>query len=191
MFNTDVKPVTPNVSQNAQGNIDLDTILQKWVAAILTDNLDSSLIRPMWQPVDTPYPDVGIDWCACAVRSIEPDINTYNILREDNVYEVHRHEFIEFATVFYGERSMELCGILRDGCVLWQNRAIIEINGIYLTKIGDTRRLPQLINQQWNNRVDFTLHLKRHVIHVYNVNSILTNQGIVQTNKQQNFEVHQ
>ena len=161
------------------GNLSADSILQNWVSGILSDFLESEFIRPQWQPVDPPYPAIGVNWCSLGIRQVVADKNTYQRFNEAGQWEVHRHENIDFLTTFYGLQGMELAGVLRDSLTLYENREALRAHGMAIIEIGEIIRLPELVNVQWNNRVDFSIKLKRHTIRVYNVASITSSGGSV------------
>ena len=56
---------------------------------------------------------------------------------------------------------------MREACTLWQNRVILQNNGMEIKEVKELVRLPELVNQKWQNRVDFTLLLRRHSIRLY------------------------
>lgn len=154
-------------SYNAQGNLDLDVILQGFVVQCLSGQIEPEFVRPAWQPVETGYPDIGVNWVSIGVRHVEPDVTSQNVQVDENTIAVHRHETITFMASFFGEGGYTLATLLREACTLWQNRVILQNNGIEIKEVKELVRLPELVNQQWQNRVDFTLLLRRHSIRLY------------------------
>lgn len=60
----------------------------------------------------------------------------------------------------------------RDGIMLSQNN--VELNKFNLTlgSHSQIRAFPELINNQWVNRFDFTVHLRRKVVRRYYIKSV-------------------
>ena len=83
-----------------------------------------------------------------------------------------RHETLDVQFSFFGEDGQQLALALRDGLTLWQNRVTLEKNGIDLLKIEGIERVPELVNQQWQNRIDLRVKFRRNSITSYNVGTI-------------------
>ena len=155
-----------------EGNIALDVIFQNWIMSVIGDKIESQFVRPAWQPFNGGYPDIGINWCSFGFRRSEPDVNGQMLMTEEGEGYFFRHETLDVLFSFFGEDGQQLALALRDGLTLWQNRVALEKNGIDLLKIEGVERVPELVNQQWQNRIDLRVKFRRNSITSYNVGTI-------------------
>ncbi|MDE2403051.1 MAG: hypothetical protein KGL90_15450 [Burkholderiales bacterium] len=155
-------------------DVDLDAILQGMVAGIT--GLDGSLVRPRWQPTIPRTPEIDVNWCAIGVTRIIPDDNAA-VLHSgsaDGSDTLIRHEDIELLASFYGPMDGRYAAMLRDGIQIPQNLEAIRPYGLAFVKAGDMVAMPELFNQQWVQRTDLTLVLRRIVSRTYPVLNILS-----------------
>lgn len=169
--------VLPTAEQFHEGDLNLDVLLQSFVSTVT--GLPGNLVRPRWQPVEPTYPEIGTNWCACGVTLQEGDVNTMTTVGADEQLSVHRHETITFLSSFYGPNASEYASRFRDGVAVGQNRWFLDSNGMGVQSIGSISRVPTLLNQQWQNRVDFTLLLRRHTIRTYPLTTVTESTGSV------------
>lgn len=161
-----------NPLQGTAGNLSLDVIFQQWVVSVIGDKIESEFIRPAWQPVETGYPDIGVNWCSIGVKQSIPDWSPQVVEVDSKTQLVFRHEELMVMFSFFGEDGWELASALRDGLSIWQNRQVLVQNGMDILAVGDIIRLPELVNQQWQNRVDFSLKLRRNSVRELALNTI-------------------
>jgi hypothetical protein len=131
-----------------------ENFLQELVAGIT--GLDPALVRPRWQPVPPTTPNVSVDWVGCG--------EGIDILR--------RHENVTYSCSFYGPHSADLAAILRDGILVEQNRAVLRVNAVGLTEVTEVRRATELFREQFRDRHDLNILLKREVRRTYNVRNL-------------------
>lgn len=168
--------VTQTSASFGQGDLDLDVILQGLVTQLT--GLDGTLVRPRWQATEPLYPEYGTTWAAIGVTSQDADVNTMSVPTEDGLA-VHRHETLSVVTSFYGPHAAEIAGTLRDGMFIDINRGVLDTNGMAILRIGTISRVPVLLNQKWQNRVDFSFTLRRHTIRVYPISTVIESTGEV------------
>ena len=68
---------------------------------------------------------------------------------------------------FYGPEAEACAGALRDGLYIQQNWEPLRAFGLKLHDIQDLARAPELVNQQWIDRLDVELVLRRQVERIY------------------------
>ena len=166
--------VTQTSSSFGPGDLDLDVILQGLITQLT--GLDGTLVRPRWQATEPLYPEYGTTWAAIGVTSQDADVNTMSVPTEDGL-EVHRHETITVVSSFYGPNAAETAGMLRDGMFVGINREVLSNNGMAILRIGTVSRSPVLLNQKWQNRVDFQFTLRRHTIRLYPISTVIESDG--------------
>lgn len=163
---------------------ELDRFLQQIVAAVAVYP-DPALVRPRWQatpPNQPPAPDV--DWCAIGVRRQSAD--TYAVVQHDGgddlaggTDNLSRHETVETLLSFYGPNAYGFGARFRDGIQIEQNRAAMTAVAMGFLETGDLIRAPELVNDQWNNRVDLSWSVRREIRRSYPVLNLLSASGII------------
>jgi hypothetical protein len=159
----------------------LDDALQVLVAGVT--GLDGTLVRPRWQPEPPLSPDKRVTWCAVGVQSQTPDANPYEMHDPagDGDTTMQRHETLDVLVSFYGPQSQVTAGVLRDGLFIGQNRETARAQGLALVEVGPLRRVPDLINQIWRNRVDLGITFRRQVNRTYPIRNLLSAAGTIQS----------
>ena len=160
---------------------DLSRFLQQLVVGIT--GLDGTFVRPRWQPTPPAQPDVSTDWCAIGIVLRTPDDNP--VLWHDSTGNgqdmLMRHEELEILASFYGPNCQDFASQLRDGVYLGQNRENLLINDMGLVGVGEIQAVPELINQQWVNRCDVKVTIRRQIRRTYPVLNLLTASGTIET----------
>lgn len=164
--------VESNLVAATQGDLNLDIIFQNWIMSVIGDKIPSTMVRPAWQPFNGGYPDIGVNWCSFGFRHSDPDVNGQMMITEDGEGYFFRHETLEVVFSFFGENGQTLALALRDGLTLWQNRSILEENGMEVLRIEGLERVPELVNQQWQNRVDLRVKFRRNSVTSYSLSVI-------------------
>jgi hypothetical protein len=162
-------PTSPALADDAA----LDAIFQTLVAGV--SGLDGSLVRPRWQPVPPKQPDFSVNWCALGVVSVKADANPAIIhngaddedLGSDTLY---RHALVEVLLSFYGPQGQQYAEQTRDGLWVLQNyTTLAPALMVFTGEAGEVRGVPELINQQWQRRYDFTAWFGRQIVRTYGV----------------------
>src|SRR5262249_12507351 len=69
------------------------------------------------------------------------------------------------------------------GLFLDQNRATLRANGVGLVEVTGFTAAPELYREQWRDRVDTTVVLRREVRYDYSVLNILRAKGTITANR--------
>ena len=152
----------------------LDTLLQALVVGIT--GLPGNLVRPRWQPVAPKQPDASVDWCAVGVMDYDAESNisiTHDGtgLGQSTSYQ---NETLDIQASFYGPTARGNASLLRDGLMIAQNRELLSLQEISLKgQPGRAIRAPELVNQQWINRVDLPFTLSRRIVRIWPIENIL------------------
>lgn len=156
---------------------DADTVqkaLQQMVAAIST--LPGELVRPRWQPMPPVQPDVTVTWASVGVQRVDADEYPYMKHVSDKALQpgmppgysiMQRHATLTVVCTIYGPAAEDVAGMLRDGLYVAQNFEPVRSLGLKLRTVHDLARNPELVNQQYINRVDLSLEFRMQLDRVY------------------------
>lgn len=141
--------------------------------------LDPTLVRPRWQPQPPTTPSVNVTWVAFGVMrtdaDFEPWINHYGT---DPAHDLlQRMERVTVLCSFYGPLAQETAGVLRDGLYIDQNRAAFRANGVGIIEVEEIVRTADLFREQFRERSDLNLVLRREVRRSYNVLNLVRARG--------------
>jgi hypothetical protein len=160
----------------------LDRFLQQIVVAVAGYN-PASLVRPRWQPAppDTPAaPDT--DWCAFGITAQRAD--TYAAIRHesgatlnDGDDQMIRYETVATLLSFYGPNAGAFAEQFREGIQLPQNLEVMQLVGVGFLDTGDIIRLPEKVNDVWQNRMDMEWNVRREIRRQYPILNLLSAQG--------------
>ena len=159
----------------------LEDYLQQWVAA--TAYLEETLVRPRWQLIPANIPDVGTNWAASGIADRRP-IGPYRATiwyPEQALEESQRHEEFELLVSFYGPQAEDYASLLHDNALVWQNRSELWRVGLKLVELHDSRRAPELVKNQWLNRVDKEITFRRIIRRFYKIFPLVGARGVVAT----------
>ena len=139
---------------------------------------DPTLVRPRWQPGDTPQlPGYATDWCAVGVTITRPDLNVYEGhvpgLTGPGTDSVQFTEQLDVVLSCYGPNSQSFANRLIAGFKLSQNRAYLQAISADVWYVTDPTVVPALLTGVWVRRVDFTVNMRRYVTLSYNVETVL------------------
>ena len=141
--------------------------------------LDPTLVRPLWQPEPPNQPEfLIIDWLAFGVVSAELDFDPYvghspsgdGGLGQDLLQE---HEVDTIQCTFTGPHAERYASYLRRGLYIWQNRAVLRANAVGLVEVTAYQHMPEKITEQWINRVDLDVVLRREIRYNYAVRNVV------------------
>lgn len=160
---------------------ELDDAIQAAVASI--SGLPGDLVRPRWQPTPPKTPEPDVNWIALGVTSTTPDAGPYihHDGAGDGVTHSQRHAELELLVSCYGPQAVGYANLLRDGFGIPQNMEALKRAGLGFVDTGAVRRAPELVNQQWYNRADFTLRFRVATVQRWAVLSVL--EATLQLNK--------
>jgi hypothetical protein len=151
--------------------------LQTMVSALTS--LPGNLVRPRWQPMPPAQPDASVTWCAIGVTMVEMD-NFPSIHHVSNVVlpgqtnpgydHMRRHGTVTVQVSFYGPASEDAAGQLRDALYLPLNIVpLTDAAQMKLYEVQDLARVPEIINQQFVNRIDSRLIFRIQIDRTYPV----------------------
>ena len=147
---------------------------QQMVAAL--SGLPGSLVRPRWQPTPPTQPTADTNWASIGVIRTEADM--YPSIRHDGrttlpghteagVDVMTRHSTVTVLMSFYGPLADDVAAQVRDGLFVPQNWEPMIPLGIKFLSNDDFTRMPELVNQQWINRVDMEVRLRHQIDRTY------------------------
>jgi hypothetical protein len=152
---------------------EIERVLQITVQTL--SNLPASLVRPRWQPMPPTQPPANVTWASVGVQKIEadefPDIQHLDIVlpgaRGRGADHMKRHMTVTVLVTMYGPEAEDAAAQLRDNLYIPQ-----QMEGTFplkLLTIRDLARAPELINQQWINRVDLEIDFRMQSDRIYPV----------------------
>jgi hypothetical protein len=157
-------------------DLSLDAVFQTLFVGVT--GLPGPLVRPRWQTTVPQEPDVSVTWCAVGITSVKADNPAIRHnpadaggLGTDTLY---RHELIEVLASFYGPTGQQTAELARDG--LWverNNSTLAPFLTVFTGETDSIRSVPELINQQWRRRYDFTCWFRRQVIRSYGIRNLV------------------
>jgi hypothetical protein len=152
----------------------VEDVLQKMIS-ILGD-IPGHLVRPRWQPIPPTMPPPETNWASLGVIRTEADAFPY--IAHDGVTvlpgqtapgvdRMQRHSSVYVMITFYGPEADDIAGAVRDGLYVQQNNEPLHEVGMKLYQIDDFTLAPELINNQYINRIDMQIVLRRQLDRVY------------------------
>ena len=175
-----VPAATPVVDDDRALRLLLQTVI------VGVTGLAPTLVRPSWQRNPPPIPAVDVDWIGFGVTAQRPDFDPYmeHVTRdEESAMKMNRHETIEIACVCYGDNCKATANAIRDGLHIAQNREALYLAGMGFVGVSDLIPAPELINDQWVDRADVTLTLRREVRREYPILHFLSAVGSIAGNR--------
>lgn len=127
------------------------------------------LVRPRWQAKPLPQPDRDVNWVSVGVTSSKRDANASKKFDPDKGMITTRTVEMRLLASFYGPMSGTYADRLSAGLDMGQNREAIRSLGLAFVSVGDPLHVPELVGQEFINRVDLTFTLRRLEVHVYPV----------------------
>ena len=143
--------------------------------------LPGNLVRPSYQAMPPAQPAVDVTWAAVGVHHIEADdypfivhdgATTFPGMPGPGVDRMQRHYTYRVLVSLYGPRSATLAGMLSDAMYVSQNYEDLRVLGLKLRETRTQARNAEFINQQWIDRVDVEITLRRQVDRVFPVLNI-------------------
>jgi hypothetical protein len=165
----------------------LENFLQQVIAGIA--GIEETLVRPRWQaqPPNYPIPKLDTDWAAVGI--VRQRMSGYAAIIHycdnpdgDGHDELQRHEEIQYLVSFYGPHCDWYANNLTDGLNIHQNLSRLKRAGLGLVNNGDITRIPELIKNEWVDRVDKQLSFNRIIVRDYPVLNLLEAPFAIATN---------
>ena len=161
----------------------LENVCQQLIAGVA--GMVGDVVRPRWQGPDPPnLPPYGTDWVAVGITRKRP-IGIYGATIHQNPEPgtdlMQRHEEFDLLCSFYGPNADVYSSSLHDGLMIWQNKSELRLVGMAFVEITEGIRVPELIKNQWTDRVDKTVILRRIIQRTYPVRNIVWAGGWINT----------
>lgn len=169
-----LQPVAAPIGDNA-----LARVMHGLIAGVT--GLSGSMVRKKWQRNMPAIPANGIDWCAFAIANVEA-YNTYQVQivsGNDTAMRQSQYEAFDLECSFYGDNCQQYAAMLRDGLHVAQNREAMYLAGIAVRGGTVIVHVPELINDQWQDRCDITIAMARDTSAQYDVLHFLGAHGSI------------
>lgn len=143
--------------------------------------LTGDMVRPRWSATPAKQPEPATNWLSFGVVEQQKDANPY--LQHDSVNgngstTMVRHEEIKVEVSCYGTLGQQYATAVRDGLEIPQNIEAIAASPHLLAYVESENIIaaPELINQQWVRRFDFTVRFRREIKRTYSILDIASAQ---------------
>lgn len=157
---------------------ELENFFQALIVGVT--NIDSTMVRPAWQPEPTNIPDTGALWVAFRIEDEQNDNFPY--LSPDGT--LHLHEIFSCVCSFYGtgagSDARKYAKILRDGLSIGQNRSALTAAGIGLIEVTPPHPLPSLVKTTWLYRVETRIRVRREIVRNYQIENVASASGTLE-----------
>lgn len=152
----------------------IERALQTMTVAL--SGIPGPLVRPRWQPTPPVQPPPEITWASVGVSRVEMDdypsivhdgATTWPGMPAPGVDRMQRHGTVTVMATFYGPAAEDAAGQMRDALYVPQNWEPMSPLQMKLRTVRDLARVPELVNQQWLNRIDLVLEFRVQLDRVY------------------------
>lgn len=170
-----LEQITPPFSDDDRMNA-----LHDVVVGVL--GLTPSLVRPRWQPNEPKQPDATTDWVALGITEVDgTDFPHFQHVNGGPSILTRWQQFAVMVSC-YGPNAQRNITELRDSLYVPQNLESLNRFAIKLHGTQPTTTVPELVNNQWINRVDMTVSFVQEVTRDYNILDIASSQGTITAN---------
>lgn len=143
--------------------------------------LPGDLVRPRWQKNPPKTPDIDVNWLAIGITQSKGDANAFTGLDKDGNNLTQRHEELEVQCAFYGPDAYDNATLVRDGFQIQQNLEAMRAANMGFVSATDATQVPDLVNELWRERFEMTVFLRREILRVYPILSVLSASGKIHT----------
>jgi len=178
-------PIQPYILPASTEALPGEITLTQFIQTILTgiSGLPGPMVRPKWQvePPKNP-PSITTNWIAFGIDISSPDANSYvwsNSGEGGLSVSSQRHEAVDIGCSIYGPEALEYFGLLRDGFQVPQNLQALTAANMGFVEILPGRKIPDLVNERFYNRVETSIILRREVLRSYSVPTVLSSTGVI------------
>jgi hypothetical protein len=99
----------------------------------------------------------------------------------DNSTILQRMENLEVGCSIYGPNALETYGLINDGLQIPNNREALLAANMGFVEGSPARKIPDLVNERWVNRVQCSFFFRRQIQRVYPILTILSASGTIHT----------
>lgn len=166
----------------APAKLSLAQFIQTVIVGV--SGIAGTLVRPRWQAEEPKQPDLDVDWLAFGIERTKAD--TYAYLwapsgGQSLTSDLQRMEVVNVILSIYGPNCLDTYGVIRDGFQVPQNLFALRDQNMGFIEIAEARRLPDLVNGRWIDRIETGFSLVREIQRVYAVPTLLTASGQILT----------
>ena len=152
-------------------------------------------VFPRWQPQPPVRPPVDVDWAGVGISEITADWQAVVVHypasdEHPQGYDALQHMETDTLLVsFYGPHATRNATLLRSGLFIEQNLAELRRANVGLVEVQAFQNVPELFRQQWVDRVDLPVVLRREIRFDYPVLNLLAATGMITGNAPGNHNV--
>lgn len=151
---------------------EIERQISRWIRGVT--GMDAKQVFPRQTDPQTSIPKNGVTWCSFGIATMPLDGTPANVQVSDEESEQWTWEQVTVLCCFYGPQGAGMAARFREGISVEQNAdALRRAAGLSVLEKGKIFNLPELINNQWVRRYDFTVTMSRKNTRTYNVKSIL------------------
>lgn len=161
------------------GGLNLTQFIQAVLVGI--SGIDGTLVRPQWQVEPPKSPDILVNWMAFGISVASPNANLYIETDNAGVTRTQRMETLEIASSIYGPDALEIAALITDGFQIPNNLEGLRSAKMGFIEVSPTRRVPDLVNERFVDRIQMSIFLTREIQRVYPILSILSANGTIHT----------
>jgi hypothetical protein len=90
-----------------------------------------------------------------------------------------RHETLEIQCSIYGPEAFETYNLLLTGFQIPPNLYALRTANMGFVEVTRGRRVPDLVNQRWVNRIETSVFLRRQIQQVYPILTLISATGVI------------
>lgn len=165
----------PSSSLTPPGGLTLIQFLQTVLVGV--SGFKGNLVRPKWQQKPPPKPDENTDWLAFQVQNITQDTNAYVGMDANDNTNLVRNEQFEISVTMYGPGALENTLSLCDSLQITQNQESLLAANMAFVESTQVLHGPELVNEVWYDRYDFSLVFRRQMQRVYAILPFVSASG--------------
>jgi hypothetical protein len=148
-------------------------------------NLDPRLVRPRWQREPPPIPSLDLTWLAMGITQFNADwVPSVRHVDDGHAgYDAfQRTETSNLLVSGYGPNCQYVMSLLRDGLFIDQNLSVLRRNAVAVVEVGPMQHVPELFREQWQDRIDTNITIRREIRRDYPVLHLLRSRGPIYEN---------